>query len=262
MTRDDFEFGRVRAPLLDAHRGDRADAANIQRACLRFSWARRKAPTRAYFMRWLVAGFAIGVGAASAASLAPRFAVRSAAPSEAVQIGSGQAKHPAVSRAARSRVAQAEPALSYPSPIVPAGPLRALPSQSAASSPSGAPRSPVPANTVAKASGSASVSGPASANASEWGRAAQALRTGDLGSAEAALANLEKSDSIQDRQAAELARAQLLVKQSRAAEAIGTLQRLAREGLSPVIVAQAASALKNLGDKRFAPLARGTHSHQ
>ena len=80
-------------------------------------------------------------------------------------------------------------------------------------------------------------------SASKWQRAAEALRAGDLPTAEATLAELENSPSLHDRQAAELARAQLLVRAGRAGEAIPTLQRLAREGDSPVIRAQAATLL-------------------
>jgi predicted Zn-dependent protease len=86
------------------------------------------------------------------------------------------------------------------------------------------------------------------ASASDWQRAAAALREGDLAAAEAALSKLEQSDSVRDRQAAELARAQLLVRRGRVAEAIPTLQRLAREGGTPVIRSQAASMLQTLLD--------------
>jgi hypothetical protein len=95
------------------------------------------------------------------------------------------------------------------------------------------PRGPAPAAST-------------STSTSDWQRAAIALRAGELGAAEAALEKLENSASPLDRQAAELARAQLLVKRGMRAEATPALQRLAREGSSEVIRSQAASVLRGM----------------
>ena len=240
MTRSDSEFGRVRAPLVDAHRADQADPADIQRAYLRFSWARRKAPPRLSFFRWLVAGVAIGVGVASAASLAPRLGIRAASPLASAPVSHGPAQDPRVGVAVRSNRARS---LAEPAPSAPAPPPTVLSAPSAIDTPSViAQRAPAPPKAASAAS--------ASANAIEnaWERAAVALRKGDLSTAEAALAHLEQSDNLLDRQAAELARAQLLVKGGRASEAKSTLQRLASEGASALIRSQAASTLRSLGD--------------
>jgi len=241
MTRSDSELGRVRPSVLEAHHANAVSPADIQRAYLRFAWARRKAPTRFAVLRWLSAGVAIGLGVASAATLLPPPKVHSAAPAERAETSAPAAKHHAPMRAARKPALNDEPTLVEPTP--------AASERSAAPSPLSSrlsndalrvapPRMPVPVPATAGST----------ASASDWQVAAAALRSGDLPTAEAALAKLEQSDSLRDRQAAELARAQLLVGSGRTSEAIPTLRRLALAGNSPVIRAQAASMLQNLAN--------------
>ena len=239
MTIGNPERLRVRPSVLDAHRANRADPGDIQRAYLRFAWARRKTAPRLSVLRWLLAGVAIGFGVASAATLVPPPQVRSVTPNAGPDLQAAIVKHPPVARRRRTSVDREEPAATTPSaapvtsaPGAPAPPFASLPSRAAAGSLGVAGRPPLP-----------SVLEPSSA--SDWQRAAAALRGGDIQSADAALARLEQSESLRDRQAAELARAQLLMSRGRIAEATPKLQRLAREADSSVVRAQATSMLQD-----------------
>jgi len=229
MTRRPAEPMRVHSSLIEAHRAHGADPADIQRAYLRFSWARRRAPRHLPVVRWLLAGVAVGIGVASAATLIQLRKTAELAPIESAQAVAATAKHRRVGFGGRSTAAEQAPAVA--APVAAASehpPLSPRPS----SSTSGAEPHPAALPSASSRPG-----------ASEWQRAAEALRGGDLRTAEAALAELENSQSLHDRQAAELARAQLLVRRGRAREALPTLQRLAREGDSPVIRSQAATLL-------------------
>jgi len=57
MTQRHVEPLRIRPSVIEAHRAQGADPADIQRAYLRFSWARRKAPRRMPVVRWVLAGW-------------------------------------------------------------------------------------------------------------------------------------------------------------------------------------------------------------
>jgi len=231
MSRNSADADRVRQSVIDAHRADQAHSADIQRAYLRFSWARRRPPRRLPGLRWLVAGVAIGVGVASAATLIPALKGSSLPPAESAHSAATVARRPPVRHGAvgtaRAQATVAEPIPELPTPA-----------------PVESPAPPVSAPPLSPARPRASAT-PAPSQ-SDWQRAAGALRSGDLAEAEAALSSLEKSGRLLDRQAAELARAQLLVGQGRQNEALGSLQRLAREGGSPVIRSQAASTLRDL----------------
>jgi len=229
MTQRLAESVRIRSSIVEAHRARAADPADIQRAYLRFSWARRKAPRPMPVVRWLLAGVALGLGVASAATLIqpPKAAVPS--PSDSAKSVAPTAKPRRGGFGARSNAVERAPA---------AVSARAAPSE----------RQPSATRPSSSAFGTEPHVGTlpsALSSASDWQRAADALRDGDLLTAEAALAKLEASHSLHDRQAAELARAQLLVRRGRAPEAIPTLQRLAREGDSPVIRSQAATLLNS-----------------
>ena len=235
MTRSELECARVRPSVIDAHRADQAHPADIQRAYLRFTWARRKAPPKLSVVRWLAAGAAIGFGVASAATLLPPPRTHSAKPAESAAVSAASSKRRANGLTGRSSASHEEPA---PVELPPASseqpPAARLPRASSSTPAGNAQRSPAPS------------SGESTASASDWQRAAAALRSGDLSAAEAALAKISQSDLVRDRQAAELARAQLLARSGRVAEATPTMERLAREGSSPLIRAQAASALQSL----------------
>jgi hypothetical protein len=228
MTQRHVEPLRIRASVIEAHRVRGADPADIQRAYLRFSWARRKAPRPMPVVRWVLAGVAVGFGVASAATLIQPPKAAAPAPSESAKAVAATAKHRHGGFGARSTTVEQAPTAVAPI----AAPSERPPSSTRPSSSTW--RAEPHAGTLPSAS---------LPSASKWQRAAEALRDGDLPTAEQALAELENSQSLHDRQAAELARAQLLVRGGRAAEAIPTLQRLARNGDSPVIRAQAATLL-------------------
>jgi hypothetical protein len=220
MTRNESEL-QLRQAVLDAYRAEQAEPIAVQRAYLRFSWRRRKNTLAPRVFGWVLSGMVLGLGAASAATLLPLPKAPWAMP-----VGSTKFMAP-VAKKAQVGVAPKSAVNSEPPP--PASLLTSAPSAVA-------PRA-------------AALRGPALAagtSASDWQRAATALRTGELGVAEAALEKLEKSDNPLDRQAAELARAQLLVKRGMRAEATPTLQRLAREGGSEVIRSQATSVLQSM----------------
>ena len=228
MTQRHAEPVRIRSSVIEAHRAHGADPADIQRAYLRFSWARRKAPRHMPVVRWLLAGVAVGFGVASAATLIQPPKAAAPPPSESAKAAVATAKQRRVGFGGRSTAVEQAPAVVAP---------MAAPSERP-------PLSMRPSSSTLGAEPHAGTLPSASLpSASQWQRAADALRDGDLPTAEAALAELENSHSLHDRQAAELARAQLLVRGGRAGEAIPTLQRLARDGDSPVIRSQAATLL-------------------
>ena len=138
MTRLDSELGRVQPSVLDAYHANVVSPADIQRAYLRFAWARRKAPARFVVVRWLLAGVAIGLGVASAATLLPPpRVVHSAAPAESTETSAANAKRHAPVRAAQSRVLDEEPTRVEPPP--------------ASSVPLAAPQSPRPSSQMLNA---------------------------------------------------------------------------------------------------------------
>ena len=238
MTQRAPEAIRVRRSVLAAHRAAETTPAEIQRAYLRFSWARRKAAPRFGVARWLLAGVAVGVGVASAASQVQTPKLRAADVSEVARLAASVAKR---SAGARAHSASPNPIVEDELPRVASAPDKSA----------NAPLPPPPAMSAPSKVTPRAVSVPSAAsasNASDWQRAAAALRKGDVSAAQSALGNLQKSDSLPDRQAAELAAAQLLASRGQNAEAVGTLQRLARDGASPAIRSQAASALRSLGD--------------
>jgi len=222
---------QIRSSVLEAHRARGADPADIQRAYLRFSWARRKSPRPMPVVRWLLAGVALAFGVASAATLIQPPKTAEPPPSESAKAVAAIAKHRRVGSEGRSAAVEEAPAVVVPSEAASERPALA--------------RRPSSSTLGAEAHVGALPSA-AVPSGSKWQVAAEALRDGDLRTAEAALVELENSHSLHDRQAAELARAQLLVRAGRAGEAIPTLQRLARDGDSPVIRSQAATLLDNL----------------
>jgi hypothetical protein len=236
MTRGDRELVRLRSSVVEAHRARHAAAADIQRAYLRFSWGRRTAPRRLLLVRWVLAGVAIGFGVASAATIMQPPKIKRAPPADSANVASEAAKRARAGKSIRNAPVEDPPSVLAPTEA--SSERQPVPIAVAGSALHSLPHAPAPALPSAARR----------ATASDWQRAAAALRGGDLPTAEAALAELESSDSSRDRQAAELARAQVLVRRGRVAEAVPTLQRLAREGNSPVIRTQAATLLKSLSE--------------
>jgi len=234
MTRGDRELVRLRSSVVEAHRARHPAAADIQRAYLRFSWGRRAAPRRLLLVRWVLAGVAIGFGVASAATFMQPPKINRAPPADSANVATETAKRARAGKSIRNAPVEDPPSVLAPTEA--SSERQPVPTAAAGSALHALPHAPALPSAARRAT------------ASDWQRAAAALRGGDLSTAEAALAELESSDSSRDRQAAELARAQVLVRRGRVAEAIPTLQRLAREGNSPVIRTQAATLLKSLSE--------------
>lgn len=213
----------LREDVVTAFRADEPDASTLQRAYVRFSWTRRRSTPPLRLLRWVALGILVGLGGASAATLLPH------------RLVSGEHPVPVVSvraRAQRHAPLRAERAVA-PSPSAPDAHSTA---RSIASAPlSAPPAAPQPA--VAKE--------PESSNG-EWARVAQALRASDFEGARAALSRLKRSANTREREAAELAEAQLLVKAGDRTSPRSTLVRLSRDALSPLVRAQANALLNEV----------------
>lgn len=227
MTRNPVTSPEFRSSVVEAFRTDEPRAADIQRAYLRFSWNRRRPSFGLPVLRWLLAGIAVGIGGASAATLisSPRHSTPSGDSVDSSARVPARSKPRAAQLEIRSGATSAPPASAEPvqhEPI-PTAKIR----ERAATQPSTNPRGPF-------------------VRQGEWQTAAEALRMGDVSRAEAALAKLEKSENTFERQAAEMARAQLLVSHGRANEVEGVLERLSIDGRSELIRTQAATLLQSV----------------
>lgn len=259
MTRNEGEMPKLRDSVTAAFRADEPAAVDVQRAYLRFSWARRKAAPRfrAPALGWLVAGIAIGMGAASAATLVsiPGFSTR-AELAELLSNGAVAAKEKSRKGHRQARPSAAPPLAVSADPVEAAEPAelptavgvvireekaRLLPSAASVPSP-GLLAGPSAAGTADRRAE------PLAARAvpSDWQSAAAALRSGNFSQAEAALSKIESGASEPDREAAALARAQLLIRNGRGREVRGLLERLTREGHSELVRSQAATVLRGL----------------
>lgn len=192
------EPGILSSAVVRGWRADQASDLDIQRAYLRFL-GRGQAKRRSAALvaaGWVLAGMLFGMGSLYAATVAlPRLFEPASRASESV--------------------------VSVPSSKVGPGPVGALqvsPSVSAA-----APTAPPVSSTPRKAS-SEPVATPSAPE--EWQRVTRAMRDHDYDSAKAALGQLEAGASADEREAAQLVRAQLLLKEGREQEATALLQGL------------------------------------
>jgi len=110
-------------------------------------------------------------------------------------------------------------------------------------SPSGAAR---PAGTPSSATVAAPAAASASAAGGGWAAAAEALRSGDYGSADRAFGDLTASNDPRTRDEARLARAQVWVAQGRVVDARRELEQLASAGATPLVRARATDMLRSL----------------
>jgi len=207
--------------LADAWRADRASPGELSRGYQRF--LKRKAASARVSKRmltgWIAAGLVLGIGLAEAASLVPRFSSRGAdRPSVADR------PHDAT----RLRARQAAPSTeaSLPSALAPA---------------SAGPVAVSVASTGAPRASSASAPLPAARVQARWQAAAAALRADDFAAAERALLDIELSTSGNQRDAARLARAQLLSSHGRAGDAAPILEDLLEHTSSELVRNQARS---------------------
>jgi hypothetical protein len=172
-------------------------------------------------MRWVLLGLAIGVGSVQAATLA----LRSWKSMSAVN-------HLMASPSAKSvrRIVIPESA-----PLAP--PREETPE----SAPLAPPREEPPSDSDPSPARGGKAARPV--RSERWKRAAEGLRDGDLTRADVALGELVRSGSSDEREAAQLARAQVLLRQGQSEEAERLLRSLQSSARSPLVRSQAAELL-------------------
>lgn len=211
--------------LVQAWRADRPSPGELQRGYaqfLRVQAPRRRAPVLA---RWLVIGLICGTGLAQAASAVFRHF--------SPQTQAVRAPEPPRGNAASKHASQPQP---VPAASGPAGP---------ADLPQLAPE-PVPsagthtrARSLERAPAPSSSSAAAAEVARQWQGVAGALRANDATGAEVNLLELERTTSGSEREAAQLARAQLLASQGRSSEALAVTSELEQRSTSSVVRSKA-----------------------
>lgn len=200
-------------------------AGELRRGYSRY--LRRRSPQRKAFgiARWVLGGLVLGAGLAQAASMTPwqRW------------VGQNQVVLPHAPAApnkldfTKTPVVEAAPA----PPLVDAP----APSGTPAVAPATTPVAP-PANAATPAP---SVAAPTASSAAsfrvqeQWRLAAEGLRSGDFNQAHQALLELERTTGGGERDAARLARAQLLSSHGRGAEALGLSLELEAHGSSSLV---------------------------
>jgi len=194
------------------HQG-KPSAGELQRGYSRYL-RRREPKRRAFgFARWVVGGLVLGAGLAQAASVTPW------------QRWFGQNQvilptAPSKDRTPPSSQPRPAPAVEAATPTVVVAPSL----MAAAGAPQAAPVATPPAAS------------PAAVRAQEqWRLAADGLRTGDFNGANVALLELERTTTAGERDAARLARAQLLSSHGRSAEALTISRELEQRASSSVV---------------------------
>ncbi len=205
-------------PLVEAWRAAKPVAPELQRGYSRF--LRRQKPRRSAsaFARWVIGGVLFGAGLAHAATTRPW---RAWTANEVVA--------PQPVRA----VAKVQPSLPIaPQPSLPVAPMPAPTPIQLADAPE-LPRKPALASKLA--SPAAAPSAVSFRVQEQWRLAAEGLRTGNSKQAERALLELERSAHGGEREAAQLARAQVLARQGNGGEALRLAAELGRSASSNVV---------------------------
>ncbi len=212
MSSRQSETHALPAALVEAWRADRSSPAERRHRYARFvkTQRRRRALPRTRY--WVLGGVLLGVGLAQAASSMPRVWLGF---EERVNTSpSAEGKQPRPRSAARMPAAALSVALApVPSAVSTLELGRSAWSKSGAAGAAAAP----------------------SIVQEQWQRAARALRENDFARAEQALFDLERSPGGGERDAARLARAQLLAKHSRFAEAGVLLDDLRQHARSELV---------------------------
>jgi hypothetical protein len=232
--------------LVEAWRADVPSPAELRRGYGRFTRKPRAGQGLVRLASGLALGPLLGVGLAQAASVAHTRWV--AAQEVAVR---ATAKRAVPARAAHGSTS-----------LVPQPPLPATSEPSAVSvtpAPSVAPASVAPATSRPGRSapnaldGTSRLTVPSHPSApyveQQWQQAAAALRANDFAKAQSALLEVERSVGGSERDAARLARAQLLASHDRTAEAIALLSDLSVHAQSSVVRDQSAGLLARLRQK-------------
>jgi len=221
------------AAVLRALRADQPSQRELTIAYQRFA---RRPPRRAPTLvvsRWLLAGLAMGLGIAFGAE-----AIVQQIPKTARET------RPAPPPSTLTNTVQNR----WTAPL----PLRAL---SADPPPVVVEeKRPVPPRAVTPHAPAINESDPLPTDSAAWTKAAQGLRNKDRGQTEAALATLEHSGSLADREAARLIRAQLTLHQGDAISARALLQELANSAQSPLVRAKARRLLAQSANPPNLPL--------
>lgn len=246
MSSPRVDESAVPRELSQAWRADRASIAEVRRSYARFVEKQRSRRRPVRFALWVVIGTLLGVGLAQAATHAPwrwlgmgsnvtRSPQRFTPADEALPTRRAAAESPAAVAWQTAPVASEPDVASVSSH---AAPLRGVAAASAA---------PVVEMTPIQA---------------QWQRASLALRAGDFANAHQALLEIERSAPGGERDAARLARAQLLSSHGRAAEATSLLLAL-EQGAQSQLVRRKARELLGRGSEsnephRSAPTAEDT----
>lgn len=203
-------------------------AGELQRGYSRY--LRRRSPQRKAFgiARWVLGGLVLGAGLAQAASMTPwqRW------------FGQNQVVLPHAPAAPNKLDSTKTPVVE----AAPAPPLADAPAPSGTAVVAPAPVAPAPVALPANAATPApSVAAPTPSSAAsfrvqeQWRLAAEGLRSGNFNQAHQALLELERTTGGGERDAARLARAQLLSSHGRGAEALALSLELEAHGSSSLV---------------------------
>lgn len=213
--------------LVAAWQADEPSPAELRRGYARLERKPRKAGAPRMAL-WLLGGLVLGMGLAQAAT-SSRWSWRGA-------------QEPTLTPVA-PKPAPAAPAMAAAPPRSATPPLE-TPALAATA------RSPATATHTAAAIGATPVDptpvGPTPHVQEQWQRAATALRVDDFGAAQAAFLEIERSTGGAERDAARLARAQLLSSHGRTAEALPLLRDLAAQAQSSPVRDKAHDLLARL----------------
>lgn len=229
--RDQPDLPELSAAALRALREDQPSERELAAAYRRFARPPQRRSTGLLVSRWLVASLVMGLGIAFGAQAV----VQRLGPPSA----SGRPPPAAMPSAARKVTPVSAPEAT---PQGTPEPETELPPASAE------PPAPRPSSS-ANSNTSAVVSTRPPADSAVWAKAAQGLRNNDIAQTQSALATLEHSGSVSDREAARLIRAQLMLHQGDESGAQALLRDLASNAQSAQVRAKARNLLAQASAK-------------
>jgi hypothetical protein len=212
-------------PLVDAWQADVPSPAELRRGYARYMRKRPKRTARG-LARWILAGLMLGVGLAQAATRVPKHWLGSQEPLILA---------PTPTRTPAEQLRRPDEATAAPSP----DPVTAAPAERV--------RATLPA--VPAAWPSSTPAQPALVQ-EQWQRAAAAMRAKDVAAAQSALLDVELHTTGAERDAARLARAQLLASSGRRAESLSLATELAATASSSAVRAKARELSSQLAQEK------------
>jgi hypothetical protein len=238
MSSPPSEQNPLSRPLVDAWRAAGPVESELRRGYARFLRRRNPQRSASSFGRWVVGGVLLGAGLAQAATSQPWRAWTST-----------EVERPAppqhVPEPAKARSIVPQPSL----PVAELGEPTSVPPTELPQ-----PRAPRQLDVSPTATPVASASAASFHVREQWRLAAEGLRTGNSTQAERALVDLEQTARGGEREAAQLARAQLLSRIGRSDEAMRIATELERSASSEVVKGKArelrASLSKNVDHER------------